>query len=115
MKLIRDKLNNNKYCKLIKNSSTYKGIERGWSVELAPPFLIKFQNKILVRIARVVGGVCVLISFSKYYLLAPKFFQQIILLLALIQLIWMFISCVIKIGNGIYVLLYQKEKLQIKK
>nr|YP_009348143.1 hypothetical protein [Hericium coralloides]APX41096.1 hypothetical protein [Hericium coralloides] len=115
MRIIRETLNNNKYCKLIKNSSTYKGIVIGWSLELAPPFLIKFQNNIFIRVIRVIGGLSLLLTISNNYLLAPKFIQYIIFFFALIQIIWMFIYYFIKTVYGIYTLIYKKEVFKIKK
>lgn len=66
-----------------------KGIFQGWNIQPSPTKLYNFYNHIFFGIFRVIGGISVLLVFTKNYFTLPDQLQKLILVLALIQFIQM--------------------------
>jgi hypothetical protein len=60
------------------------GIIKGWKTPTLPPHIIDFQNKPIIRILRILGGLSYLILLSKSYFDAQAFIKFIALFFAFI-------------------------------
>jgi hypothetical protein len=99
-------------------NSIWLGLKKGYQIETLPKNVRTFLELPLVRIFRVIGGICVL-----FYLLnkngtltlnLPYNLNMIIYIIALIQFIQIFIISVWKIIYGINKLLYHKEEFEVR-
>jgi hypothetical protein len=81
---------------------------------LLPNTVQSFLSNIYVRILRFIGGLCVLLVFTKTYLIFPNFLRWIILILSLLQMMQMFIIIIIKVIYSIYTLIFNKHKFEVR-
>ena len=55
-----------------------------------------------------------MLTLTKYYLNLPVYLHFIIFTLGIIQVVFIFVTLLTKIFYGIYVLIYQKDKLEVR-
>ena len=90
------------------------GIKKGYEVDTLPVNYRKFINVYSVRIIRFLCGLCLVLTLTKYYLNLPVYLHFIIFTLGIIQVVFIFVTLLTKIFYGIYVLIYQKDKLEVR-
>ena len=95
---------------IIDLASIKKGVLKGFSIPLLPPYIDKVYNYPLVRILRVIGGVSAILVLTKNYTSLPDFLGWIVLVLGIIQLIQIVIISIIKVIYGIRKILLNKIK-----
>jgi general stress protein YciG len=99
-------------------NSIWLGLKKGYKIETLPKNVRTFLELPLVRIFRVIGGICVLIYLlnknGTVTLNLPYNLNMIIYIIALIQFILIFIISVWKIVYGINKLLYHKEEFEVR-
>jgi len=103
----------NKKNKLI-NTSLTKGLYRVWILPKMPESIYRFHNHILVRIFRVLGGICFLIMITNIYKDFPLYFKNIINIFAFIQTIWIVFISFTKFFYGIYILICHPYLLEVR-
>lgn len=95
-------------------NSIFLGIKKGYEVDTLPANYRKFLNLYVVRIMRFICGLCLMLVLTKYYLNLPKIFHNWILVLGVIQSIFIIFTIFTKIIYGLYTLIYQKKKLEVR-
>jgi hypothetical protein len=100
--------------KIIKKNSFYKGILKGFNIPLLPDKISNIYNYIFVRILRVIGGICLILVLSKFYLQFPNYLGKIILLLSVVQTTQILIISLIKIIYGIYNLIKNPKLFEVR-
>jgi hypothetical protein len=78
------------------------GLKHGWNTPMLPDKITVFNNYPLVRIFRVIGGLCVLSVLLKKHLLLWIPLQYIILFVAFLHILYFVIINTIKYFYGIY-------------
>lgn len=96
------------------NTSTYKGLSHGYSIPMLPAKINSFYNHILIRIIRVIGGVCFLLYISKFDINFPFYLKILIDGGAFFQVFSIFIICTIKAMYCIYTLLYKRQLFEVR-
>lgn len=83
-------------------SRIWTGIKLGWKTPTLPEHVIKFKAHPLIRIFRVLGGICTVLIITKKSLLLPSFF--------------LCIFCIFSVCFFIYhtIILYYKAKYMYK-
>ena len=97
----------------IDKNSIILGVKKGYNVPLLPKKIEIIYSNIYSRILRFIGGFCMLIALTKYYLLLPLFFHKWIIILGLIQAVQIIVILTIKIVYGIYILKYKPKKFEV--
>jgi hypothetical protein len=99
-------------------NSIWLGLKKGYQIETLPNNVRLFLDTPLVRIFRVLGGICVLLYLlnknGTITLNLPYNLNIIIYIIALIQFIQIFIISVWKIVYGINKILYHKEEFEVR-
>ena len=117
--------NNNKAKELKKGSSfdsrpkkfinsVKKGLIKGYKIQPLPDNINNFINNKYIRILRVIGGISIILSLSKKYLLLPLELQYVVLCFALIQFIQITIISLIKTIFIIKKLIYNPEDFEVR-
>lgn len=96
------------------NTSLFKAIHKVWTLPKLPIKLNKFYNHIIIRIFRVLGGICFIIMLSQSYTDWPFYFKNLIDILATIQIIQMVIFGFIKAIYAIYIVIYHPQLLEVR-
>lgn len=87
------------------------GIKLGWKLPSLPAYVEKFHNHHITRILRVLGGISILLVFSKSEF-AIKYLFYIIFPLAFLQFLYIIIINLIKFVYIIY--LWKNNKLEVR-
>jgi len=82
-------------------NSIKKGFIHSWKTPMMPASVLSFHNKLIVRIFRVLGGLCILMVLSKKYSLFYFPLNYIILTLSFFHIFYILIIIIIKIIYGI--------------
>lgn len=107
------KIFNLKFSSETKNSIIL-GFKKAYSISLLPPKIEKFYSNIYVRILRVIGGICFLLTITKYFVLFPDFLHLFIFIFAIFQGVQIFILYLIKFCYGIYIIMYRPELYEVR-
>jgi len=114
--LVLDTINNNTM--RTNFNSIILGFKKGYNIETLPSNVRLFLEKPIIRILRVIGGVCVLIYLcNKNGLISyniPYYLNIIIIILALIQLIQIVGISIIKIVFGLNKLIKHRKEFEVR-
>src|SRR6202012_5637496 len=114
--LVLDTINNNTM--RTNFNSIILGFKKGYNIETLPSLVRLFLGKPIIRILRVIGGVCVLIYLChKNGLISyniPYYLNIIIIILALIQLIQIVGISIIKIVFGLNKLIKHRKEFEVR-
>ena len=69
----------------IDKKSIVLGIKKGYNIPLLPANIEIIYSNIYSRILRFIGGFCLLLALTKFYLFLPTFSHKIIIILGAIQ------------------------------
>ena len=95
-------------------NSIILGIKNGMRIPTLPVKINKIYNHIYFRIIRVIGGICLILNLTKFYLNFPDIFQYLILAFSLFQIIQILIIFTIKLIYGIYTLIYKSKEFEVR-
>ena len=98
----------------IQKNSTYLGIKKGLSMSLLPAKVEKFYSYIFIRILRFLGGLCLLLVLTSWYLELPLMLHNTIIIVGFIQSIQILIICLIKVIYGVYRLKYKSKDFEVR-
>lgn len=98
----------------IDKNSIYLGIQKGYNIGILPENLYKIYNNIFIRILRFIGGVCLLLVLTSYYLNLPIILHKFITIIGFIQSIQISVILLIKIIYGVYTLIYKKNEFEVR-
>nr|UEK25959.1 hypothetical protein [Mutinus fleischeri] len=98
----------------IEKNSICLGIKKGYNIGILPDNLYKLYNNIVIRILRFIGGVCLLLVFTSYYLKLPIILHNFIIIIGFIQSMQILIILLIKIIYGIYTLKYKSKEFEVR-
>ena len=98
----------------IDKKSIVLGIKKGYNIPLLPANIEIIYSNIYSRILRFIGGFCLLLALTKFYLFLPTFSHKIIIILGAIQSVQIILILTIKIVYGIYVLKYKSKEFEIR-
>ena len=79
-----------------------------------PQNILDFQNKPIIRIIRVLAGICLLLLLTSKYLLFPLYLHNIIMILGIVQSLQISIIFIIKFIYGIYTLKYKSKDFEVR-
>jgi hypothetical protein len=99
-------------------NSIIRGLKKGLIMETLPYNIRNFLELPIIRILRVIGGLCVLFSLliiNKYIIInLPIFILHLINIIAIFQLIQIVVISIIKIIYGLNKLITQPKEFEIK-
>ena len=98
----------------IEKNSIYLGILKGYNIGILPEKVYKIYNNIFIRILRFIGGVCLFLVLTSYYLSLPIILHKIIIIIGFIQSIQIVIILLIKIIYGVYTLKYKSKDFEVR-
>lgn len=90
------------------------GIRKGLEIPTLPLKLRKFYDHILIRVLRFIGGFCLILNLTKFYLSFPEILRYIILIMSAIQITQILIITAIKIIYTSYKLIYKPEEFEVR-
>jgi len=99
---------------LFQKTSLFKAIYKFWNIPKLP---LKIQNFLLhpiIRVLRVIGGICVFCMVSKLNIFLPVELKYFIDIIAFFQLIQMSIIVFIKTLYAIYIFIYKPEYFEVR-
>lgn len=88
------------------------GIKLEIKLSLLPESVSKFHNHPLVRIFRVLGGVCIILFLSWSNWVENSLFYLILFLLAMLQFLYIMVISIIKIYYLVYI--WKNKKLEVR-
>src|SRR6202012_4293844 len=88
--------NNNNLYKFLNKNSIFIGLKKGLLMDTLPPRVSAFINKPLIRILRVIGGICAIVAVLKYHTLLPYPVDFCVLYIGLLQMIQITVISIIK-------------------
>ena len=100
--------------KKIDTNSIYLGVKKGYNMPTLPQNILDFQNKPIIRIIRVLAGICLLLLLTSKYLLFPLYLHNIIMILGIVQSLQISIIFIIKFIYGIYTLKYKSKDFEVR-
>jgi hypothetical protein len=100
--------------KNLNKNSILLGIKKGYNTPILPEKLNKFYNLLIIRVSRVIGGICLLIILLEKFNLFPEYFQYLIFFIGLTHLLSIIIIFLIKIFFGIYKLIYHSNEFEVR-
>lgn len=105
----------NKHLNNLKKTSFYKGVYKGYTIELLPNSIKIIYYSTFNKIFRILGGISTILVVSSTHLyLQFLYIDYIIMLVSVLFLIQVFIINIIKLIYGIYLFIYKKEIFQVK-
>lgn len=90
------------------------GIKKGYNIPSLPNSITIFYNNIFIRIFRFIGGISVLTVLFKKHLILPEYLQNIILIIALLQISLFFIITLIRIFYGLNKLINHPNEFEVR-
>ena len=103
----------NLYKKMEKNS-IFIGLKKGYHMEILPPIVIAFLKKPVIRILRVIGGVCVALALLNKIALFPYPFDIIVSCLAILLMIQITVISVIKFFYILYLFIFRPTDFEVR-
>lgn len=97
-----------------KINSILLGIQKGYNIPSLPNSITLFYNNILIRIFRFIGGISVLTVLFKKHLIFPEYLQNILLIIALLQISLFFIITLIRIVYGLNKLINHPNEFEVR-
>jgi hypothetical protein len=91
-----------------------KGIIKGYNIPLLPNFINKWYSNPLIRVLRVLGGICAILALTKNYLYLPQYLQRVVLIIGILQLIQIVIISIIKIIYGVNKLINNPKDFEVR-
>lgn len=105
----------NKHYNNLKDTSFYKGVKKGYSIELLPGFIKKYYHNRFNKLFRIVGGIFTILVVSNMHLYLNFFFiDYMIMFISVLFLLQVLILNVIRMIYGIYLFIYKREVFQVK-
>jgi len=103
--------------KLFSNKNSFVlGLKKGLSIPTLPPKINQLYYNPLMRIFRVIGGICILLVLTNQFLIfSYKIIRFTILFIASIHAIFIVIIFIIKIVYSIYTLIVKSKEFEIRK
>jgi hypothetical protein len=98
----------------IKKSSLYLGIHKGVTLETLPKKYSLFYSNILTRIFRFIGGICLLLVYSKLNEKLPFNLDKLVLGMGLLFILFLLITLLVRLYYIIYIFIYEREKFDVK-
>lgn len=98
----------------LKINSILLGIQKGYNIPSLPNSITLFYNNILIRIFRFIGGISVLTVLFKKHLIFPEYLQNILLIIALLQISLFFIITLIRIVYGLNKLINHPNEFEVR-
>lgn len=96
--------------KNLNKKSIMLGIKKGYNIPILPEKVNSFYNLLIIRVLRVIGGICLLIILLEKYNLFPEYLHYLIFFIGLTHLLSIIIIFLIKIFYGIYKLIYHSNE-----
>ena len=92
----------------------FRGLKKGYDTEVLPPIVIGFLKKPVIRILRVIGGVCVILAlFNKTFLLSYPY-DIIVSCLAILLMIQITVISVIKFFYILYLFIFRPTDFEVR-
>lgn len=91
----------------------YLGLKKAFLLPKLPPLVLKYYNSTIVKVVRVVGGICFLLFISKISTSFPLNIHWCINIVGIIHIIHMLIITIIKTVYVFYILKYKPEYLHV--
>lgn len=98
----------------LKINSILLGIQKGYNIPSLPNSITLFYNNIFIRIFRFIGGISVLTVLFKKHLIFPEYLQNILLIIALLQISLFFIITLIRIVYGLNKLINHPNEFEVR-
>jgi hypothetical protein len=89
-------------------------IKKGYNIPIYPEIVNSFYNLLIIRVFRVIGGICLIIIFLEKYTNFPEYFKYLIFFIGLSHLLSVIIIFLIKIFYGIYKLIYHSNEFEVR-
>jgi hypothetical protein len=90
------------------------GVKKGFNIPMLPNKISIYYNNIFIRILRFIGGVCLLLVLTSAYINLPKYSQNIILIMAIIQSIQIILILIIKLFYAFYTLRCKGKDFEVR-
>ena len=90
------------------------GFKKAYSISFLPVKVEYFYNLLLVRIFRVIGGVCILLTLTGKYTLVLDQLQILVLIIAIIHITTIIIIQIIKVVYGLYIIIKKPELFEVR-
>ena len=103
--------------KFINNYSIHNlllGFKKAYSISFLPPKVEYFHNLLLVRIFRVIGGVCIMLILTGKYTLILEQLQILVFIFAFIHITTIIIIQIIKVVYGLYIFIKKPELFEVR-
>ena len=102
--------------KFINNYSMHNlllGFKKAYSISFLPPKVEYIHNLLLVRIFRVIGGVCIMLILTGKYTLILEQLQILVFIFAFIHITTIIIIQIIKVVYGLYIFIKKPELFEV--
>ena len=99
--------------KTFKETSFFKGIAKGWSIDLLPPKIALLYRGFYNRIFRVVGGIFTLLTLYQFKF-GIVYIDYFILYFSLVFLLQLIIIYLIRLVYGLYLILFKPEIFEVR-
>jgi hypothetical protein len=90
------------------------GIKKGLEIPTLPLKIRKFYDHILIRVFRFIGGVCLVLNLTNFYLSFPEILRYLILFMSAVQITQILIITAVKIVYSSYKLIYRPEEFEVR-
>ena len=90
------------------------GVKKGLSISMLPPAVERFYTNPIVRVFRVIGGICLTLLILKKYTLFIYPLNYLIMFLGVLQIILIIIISWIKLIYSIYKLIKDPEDFEVR-
>lgn len=109
---IRQKIKNilNNYSK----QNIILGFKKAYSISFLPPKVEYYHNLLLIRIFRVIGGICIILTLTGKYTLILEQLQILVFIITFIHITLIIIIQIIKVVYGLYILIKKPELFEVR-
>ena len=90
------------------------GFKKAYSISFLPPKVEYYYNLLLIRIFRVIGGFCIVLTLTKNYTLVLEELQIVVLIIASVHITTLIIIQIIKLVYGLYIIIKKPELFEVR-
>ena len=90
------------------------GFKKAYSISFLPPKVEYYYNLLLIRIFRVIGGFCIVLTLTKNYTLVLEELQIVVLIIASVHITILIIIQIIKLVYGLYIIIKKPELFEVR-
>ncbi len=92
----------------------FLGLKKAYTVSLLPAKIEVFYSSIIMRIFRVIGGICLVLILTGRYVIFYKELQILIMIFALLHSILIISISLIKLFYGLYVIIKKPNVFEVR-